>query len=155
MMSAAEVLSFGPYRLYPDSRLIEKDGVRMKLGSRALDILIVLARHSGNVVSAKELITRIWRGVIVSPGALRVQMNGLRKALGDGRNGVRYISNVTGLGYCFVAPIRVTSHIAQQAIPCKVDEAAALRVQELERQVQELQQMLWGRPPARHGGDRP
>ncbi len=111
-------------------------------GSRALDILIALTRHPGQLVSTRELITQVWRAVVVSPVALRVQMNALRKALGDGRNGVRYISNVAGMGYCFVAAIRVTSHAAQRAVACEADTVAASRVLELEQRIQELQQML-------------
>jgi hypothetical protein len=41
----------------------------------------------------------------VEEANLRVHVAGLRKALGDGRDGARYVANVTGRGYCFVAPV--------------------------------------------------
>lgn len=100
------IASFGPFRLSPAARSIEKEGVPLPLGHRALDILIVLVERADEIVSYRELISRVWRGLVVNPSNLRVHMTGLRKALGDGEGGVRYIANVAGQGYCFVAPIR-------------------------------------------------
>jgi predicted ATPase/DNA-binding winged helix-turn-helix (wHTH) protein len=105
------VASFGPFRLFPAERTLEKNGIPLVLGSRALDILIVLAERAGKIISARELIARVWRGLVVDPGNLRVHIAGLRKALGDGRQQTRYIVNVPGQGYSFVAPVeRLTAH---------------------------------------------
>ena len=104
--SDSGIASFGPFRLSPTRRELERDGVPLALGDRALDILIVLVERAGEIVSHKELIARVWRGLVVSPGNLRVHMTALRKALGDEAQNARYISNVSGQGYCFVAPVR-------------------------------------------------
>jgi predicted ATPase/DNA-binding winged helix-turn-helix (wHTH) protein len=104
-MAAAEVFSFGPYRLIPAKRLLLKDQEVVDVGNRAFDILVALTEAAGEVVSQKTLVARAWPNVVVGEGSLRVTIAGLRKALGDGQNGVRYISNVTGRGYCFVAQI--------------------------------------------------
>lgn len=109
--SNSTVLSFGPFRLSPATRTIERDGVRLAIGDRALDILIVLAESAGEVVSQKELMARVWRDLVVSPGNIRVHMTALRKALGEGENGLRYVENVVGQGYCFVAPVRRASAV--------------------------------------------
>lgn len=97
--------SFGPFRLSPAKREIERDGVPLALGDRAMDILIALVERPGEIVSHRDLIARVWRDLVVSPGNLRAHMSTLRKALGDGEGGARYIDNVTGQGYCFVAQI--------------------------------------------------
>jgi predicted ATPase/DNA-binding winged helix-turn-helix (wHTH) protein len=97
--------SFGPFELSATARTLKKNGVPLALGDRALDALIVLVEHAGAIVSHKELIARVWRDLVVEPGNLRVHMRTLRKALGDGEAGTRYIENVTGQGYCFVAPV--------------------------------------------------
>jgi predicted ATPase/DNA-binding winged helix-turn-helix (wHTH) protein len=99
------VASFGPYRLSPATREFERDGVPLALGDRALDILIALVDRAGEVVSHRDLIACVWRDLVVSPGNLRVHMSALRKALGDGEAGSRYIENVAGQGYCFVAQV--------------------------------------------------
>src|SRR6202041_3688028 len=82
-----------------------KAGEPIALGGRALDILIALAERPGEVVTHKELMSTVWPDVTVEEANLRFQMAALRKALGDGRDGARYVSNVAGRGYCFVASI--------------------------------------------------
>jgi predicted ATPase/DNA-binding winged helix-turn-helix (wHTH) protein len=113
-MNGAEngIASFGPFRLSAATREIERDGVPLTLGDRALDILIALVDHAGEVVSHRDLTVRVWRDLVVSPGNLRVHMSALRKVLGDGESGARYIENVTGQGYCFVAPVSRSDSIA-------------------------------------------
>ena len=100
-------LSFGPFRLYPVKRQLERAGVRVVLGSRALSILIVLVERAGELVEKNTLFKRVWGSAHVGDGALRVHLAALRKALGDGKEGARYIVNVMGRGYSFVAPIAV------------------------------------------------
>ena len=81
----------------------------MVLGARALDVLIALASHPNEVISKKDLLARVWPDVTVEEGSLRFHIAGLRKALGDGKDGARYITTVAGRGYCFVAPISRSS----------------------------------------------
>ena len=100
-----DVLSFGPFSLFAAERLLKKADEPIPLGDRALDILIALVERAGEVVTHKELISTVWPDVTVEDANLRAQIAALRKALGDGRDGARYVSNVAGRGYCFVAPI--------------------------------------------------
>jgi predicted ATPase/DNA-binding winged helix-turn-helix (wHTH) protein len=99
------IVSFGPFRLTAAERLLERNGVPLQLGSRALDILLVLVERAGEVVTKRELMSRVWPDIIVEEASLRVHVAGLRKALGEGQAGARYVSNIPGRGYCFVAPI--------------------------------------------------
>ncbi len=110
-----DVLSFGPFSLFATERLLEKGGEPIPLGGRAFDILIALAERAGEVVTHKELISTVWPDVTVEEANLRFQMAALRKALGDGRDGARYISSIAGRGYCFVAP--VTRSTAARTVP--------------------------------------
>ena len=104
-MTISDVISFGAYRLIPAERLLLRDAEPIDVGSRALDVLIALTEAAGEVVGQRELMARAWPRAVVGEGSLRVAVADLRKALGDGRNGIRYIANVTGRGYCFVAPV--------------------------------------------------
>jgi predicted ATPase/DNA-binding winged helix-turn-helix (wHTH) protein len=101
----ASGVAFGPFRLFAAERLLEKDGVALALSSRALDILTVLIERAGEVISKRDLMARAWPNLTVEESGLRMQIAGLRKALGDGQAGARYVSNVPGRGYCFVAPV--------------------------------------------------
>lgn len=107
-----DVAAFGPFRLFPKRRLVEKDGVPIGLSGRALDILILLTERAGEVVSKKDLTARVWPDVVVTEGSLRFHIGVLRKTLGDGQRGARYVTNVPGRGYCFVAPILQSDSIA-------------------------------------------
>ena len=100
----------------------------LALGDRAMDILIALAEHPGEIVSHRDLIATVWRDLVVSPGNLRVHMSALRKALGDGEGGARYIENVTGRGYCFVAQITHENHVATATPSAEFPDAARKRL---------------------------
>jgi len=100
-----DVICFGPFRLSTTERVLEKKGIPIRLGSRALDILIALVERPAEVVTKKELFARVWPDLVVDEGNLRYHVSALRKALGEGGSGTRYVTNVSGRGYCFVVPI--------------------------------------------------
>jgi predicted ATPase/DNA-binding winged helix-turn-helix (wHTH) protein len=77
----------------------------VRLGSRALDILTALVERPGELVTKDELVRRVWPTTFVEEGNLRVHVAALRRALGDGQAGNRYVANVPGRGYRFVASI--------------------------------------------------
>ena len=98
-------LQFGPFELSSRERVLRRDGVVLPLGSRALDILIHLAKRPGEVIAKQELIDHVWSDVTVEEGSLRVHVAAIRKALGDGQFGNRYIANIKGRGYSFVGTV--------------------------------------------------
>ena len=117
----AGIASFGPFSLHDKARLLERDGVPVKLGSRALDILWLLVSRAGDVVSKNELLAHAWPGLIVEEINLRVHIAEVRKALGDGKEGARYITNIPSRGYCFVAPVqRIAGASPAVSIPVQV-----------------------------------
>jgi predicted ATPase/DNA-binding winged helix-turn-helix (wHTH) protein len=99
------VLSFGRFELFPNERLLTADGVRVEIGARTLDTLIALASRPNQAVGKRQLMAEVWPDVTVDEGSLRFHVATLRKALGDGKNGARYIATLAGRGYCFVAPV--------------------------------------------------
>src|SRR5258706_4417740 len=104
-MPNAEVYTFGPYRLDPAARRLERAGEPVEVGSRALDILIALVRRAGSVVAQRELMSLVWRELVVEESNLRGHLMRLRKAIADGEAGARYVINVPGRGYSFVASV--------------------------------------------------
>jgi len=109
-------LKFGPFALSVSERVLRRDGVVLPLGSRALDILIYLSRHPGEVISKQKLLDHVWSDVTVEEGSLRVHVAAIRKALGDGKFGNRYIANIQGRGYSFVGTVAgVGSDVADTA----------------------------------------
>src|SRR5712691_5969659 len=99
-------ISFGPYRLLAAQRLLLERDQPVRLGSRAFDILAALVEHAGKVVGKEELIAWAWPKTYVEEANLKIQVSALRRALGDGQGGNRYVITVPGRGYNFVAPVR-------------------------------------------------
>jgi DNA-binding winged helix-turn-helix (wHTH) protein len=95
----------GPFCLSVAERTLKRAGEPVRVGSRAIEILIALVERAGEIVTHKELISMAWPHATVEEANLRVHIAALRKSLGGGMAGARYISNVVGRGYCFVAPV--------------------------------------------------
>ena len=74
------VFAFGPFRLHSAERLLLKENKPVRLGSRALEILITLVERAGEMVLKGQLIDRVWPDAMVDEAALRVHVAGLRKA---------------------------------------------------------------------------
>ena len=108
--AAPAKVSFGPFCLLPTQLLLREGDTPVSLGSRALEILIALLERRGELVSKQELMARVWPNVFVEPANLTVHMSALRRALRDGRDGHRFIVNIPGRGYCFVASVDVPGH---------------------------------------------
>ncbi len=98
------VFFFGSFELYPARRLLVKDGVTIKIGGRAFDLLIILVENAGRIVPNQELIARVWGKLIVVDTNIRVHVATLRRVLGDNRYDSRDIVHVARRGYIFVAP---------------------------------------------------
>jgi DNA-binding winged helix-turn-helix (wHTH) protein len=98
-------VSFGAFRLLPAQFLLLRGDEPVPLGSRAMHILFVLLERPGELVSKQDLMARVWPNLFVEPANLTVHISALRRALRDGRDGNRFVINVPGRGYCFVAPV--------------------------------------------------
>lgn len=101
--SQEDVFRFGPFELVPKRRWLSMKGRPVKIGSRALDLLVVLVENAGKVVGKRELILQVWGSVIVEDANLRVHISALRRLLGDDGVESRFIVHVARRGYIFVA----------------------------------------------------
>jgi predicted ATPase/DNA-binding winged helix-turn-helix (wHTH) protein len=117
LTSSAEVLAFGPFQFAKGARLLTRNGEPVELGGRALDLLAALLAQRGKVLSRRELLESVWPDVVVEDGSLRFHMASLRKVLGEGEDGARYISTQVGVGYAFVAPVQVIGGASVPASP--------------------------------------
>ena len=116
-----DVLSFGPFRLAAGERLLTSEGAPVELGARALEILIALVSTPNEVISKKDLLSHVWPDVTVEESTLRFHMASLRKTLGDGKDGARYITTVAGRGYCFVTPVSRSRNESEAAAAVTAD----------------------------------
>jgi DNA-binding winged helix-turn-helix (wHTH) protein len=94
--------------LLPAQFLLLEGAKPARLGGRALEILVVLLERPGELVSQQELVGRVWPNIFVKPANFTVHISALRRTLRDGRDGNRFIINVPGRGYIFVASVEVS-----------------------------------------------
>jgi len=109
-------LRFGRFSLDPARKVLLDDGRAVRLGGRALDLLIALVERAGEVVSHEELFAQVWPRTVVEESSLRVHMSMLRKALGDGPGNARYIASLPGRGYSFVMDVTEAPVVAEEPV---------------------------------------
>jgi predicted ATPase/DNA-binding winged helix-turn-helix (wHTH) protein len=98
-------LRFGRFRVFPKERALFEGDNPVRIGGRALEILIALLERPGHLLSKDELMERVWPKIFVQPSNLTVHMSALRRALKDGQDGTRWIVNTVGRGYAFVGNV--------------------------------------------------
>jgi len=106
-LTVERIIEFGQFTLQLPQRVLRRGEVRVRIGSRALELLMSLLDSAGTTMLKASLIARTWPNSVVEEGTLRVHISNLRKTLGDGQGQQRYIESVTGQGYRFVATVRV------------------------------------------------
>ncbi|MDB5481940.1 MAG: transcriptional regulator [Caulobacteraceae bacterium] len=106
---------FGEFEFAPGLRRLQRGGAVVELSSRAVDILAVLTERPGEVITKQELLARVWPDAVVVEAALRFHMVALRRALGDGEGGGRFITTASGRGYCFVGELESPPDAAESA----------------------------------------
>lgn len=111
-------ISFGEFCVYPGSRSLKLGQSEVPLGSRAFDLLLVLLRSRGSLVTKDEIVREVWPSTFVDESNLRFQMGVLRKALGEERDRIK---TIPGRGYIFIAddsdaplPVSPQEHVALQ-----------------------------------------
>ncbi|MBW9114605.1 helix-turn-helix transcriptional regulator [Rhizobium cauense] len=146
------VYSFGPFRLHPDRQLLVRDGIAVKLGGRAFELLHLLVRRNGEIVGKEDLTAAAWPGVFVHESNLKVNLHSLRRSLGDTQKQPEYIATIAGRGYRFVA--RVEIGFADEddfAISVEYSVSSTLPPQRevvgREMEIQHLLDLLFGKDP--------
>lgn len=97
---------FGPFRVDASERLLLRNGAPIPLTPKVFDLLLLLMRNLGNVLSKDEIMSKLWPDTIVEENNLTVNMSALRKALNDDSSQPQYIETIPRRGYRFVAEVR-------------------------------------------------
>ena len=106
LVPQAVAYAFGSFRLVPSQQLLLEGDRSIRIGSRALAILIMLVERAGEIVSKEQIFQQVWPDTIVEESNLRVHVTALRRALGERQGGARYVASIPGRGYQFVAHTR-------------------------------------------------
>lgn len=110
MSTGGRGLEFGDFRLDLEERALYRDGKRLAVTPKTLQLLTALAERRGRIVEKDELLDAVWSDSFVEPGNLTYTINVLRKALGDCKESPKYIETVPRRGYRFIAPVEEVCH---------------------------------------------
>jgi TolB-like protein/Tfp pilus assembly protein PilF len=103
-MTAGGRYEFRQYRLDTRGRLLYRNGQRVVLAPKAVDLLIALVEAQGEPVGKHELLERVWPNTVVEEGSLTSHISLLRRVLGEGAGGRGFIETIPKRGYRFVGP---------------------------------------------------
>lgn len=104
-MEAQRSFAFGPFVFHPLSRRLEQNGELVLLSSRAAELLLILLKRAGQLVTKDELQFAGWGNRAVAENNLTVHMAALRRVLRDGGEGEGHIRTEHGRGYRFITPV--------------------------------------------------
>jgi DNA-binding winged helix-turn-helix (wHTH) protein len=131
-----ELYEFGPFRVDPDKEILLRDGDPVPLTPKTFQILLVLVRHSREVVTKDDLMRAVWPDTFVEETNLTRNIFTLRKALGESPQDHQYILTVPGRGYRFAESVRlVPGH-----------EVSIVAANHTRAQVEIEETRPWGRP---------
>ena len=108
MNSSGHFYEFGPFRIDVANRLLFRERQPLALTPKAVEILIALVEHGGQLLKKDDLIKIVWPDRVVEEGNLTQNIYLLRKTLGDGSNGRNYIETVPRRGYRFIGEVRAS-----------------------------------------------
>lgn len=120
---------FGPFCLDPARRVLLRSAGSgsaqpVAIGERALDILLVLIEHAGQVVPKRFLLESVWPGGAVEDSNLTVQLSNLRRAVGLGASEPSLIKTVHGRGYLLTSPVCEVDALPMRVAITRPDKAA-------------------------------
>jgi len=105
-LQTKRIYEFGPFRLDAAEHLLLRDGVAVPLTPKSFDLLLALVERHGHLLEKDDLLKKVWPDTFVEEANLASNISQLRKAMGDGENGHRYIETAPKRGYRFVASVK-------------------------------------------------
>jgi DNA-binding winged helix-turn-helix (wHTH) protein/tetratricopeptide (TPR) repeat protein/energy-coupling factor transporter ATP-binding protein EcfA2 len=95
----------GAVLVQPDRLVVSLDGREIELEPRIMEVLVALADHAGEVVSAEQLLIEVWRGTFYGDNPVHKAIAHLRRVFGDDLKSPRYIETIRKRGYRLIARV--------------------------------------------------
>jgi Tol biopolymer transport system component/DNA-binding winged helix-turn-helix (wHTH) protein len=123
------IYEFDDFHLEPDQRKLVRGGQVVPLHGKAFEMLLVLIRNRGRLLTKEELFELVWPDQIVEESNLTVNMSAIRRALGERASHPRYIATISGQGYRFTGEVR---QFADETLTIERETFARLTVEQEE-----------------------
>jgi TolB-like protein/DNA-binding winged helix-turn-helix (wHTH) protein len=103
----SNVLKFGVFEVDLSTGELRKSGMRQNLSGQPFEVLRILLRNPGELVTREDLRHHVWpdNTFVDFDLALKRVVNRLREALGDSADNPRFIETIPRKGYRFIAPV--------------------------------------------------
>jgi DNA-binding winged helix-turn-helix (wHTH) protein/TolB-like protein/Flp pilus assembly protein TadD len=119
---------FDGFRINVSERLLQRGGTDVPLPPKVFDLLLTLVERHGQVVTKDQLIDEVWPDTIVEETNLKVYVSTLRKALGEGAEGPKFIETLPRRGYRFVAAVTRTAQAARPVPELIIEKQAVAHI---------------------------
>src|SRR5258708_6915813 len=96
---------FGEFRVNASERVLQRSGQDVPLPPKVFDLLLALVVRHGQVLTKDQLMSEVWPDTFVEETNLKVYVSTLRKALGEGAEGSKFIETLPRRGYRFVGAV--------------------------------------------------
>jgi TolB-like protein len=114
-MAPGRQYEFGAYHLDEQGGMLSREGDRVALPPKVVELLLALVQAAGRALTREELLQQLWPNTVVEEGSLTSHISVLRKALAEGTNGQQFIETLPKRGYRFVAPVKRTGSDASES----------------------------------------
>jgi predicted ATPase/DNA-binding winged helix-turn-helix (wHTH) protein len=98
---------FGPFLLDPQNRRLRRGGLRVRVTSKAFDLLVLLVEARDRVISRNEIFDRLWPDTAVEDNNLSQQVHRIRRLLGSDEAVGSPIATIAGRGFRFLWPVEL------------------------------------------------
>ncbi len=115
-LAAMSRFRVGPLLVQPDQLLIIHDGSEIALEPRMMEVLVALAEHAGEVISAEQLLIEVWRGSFYGDNPVHKAIAHLRRLVGDDSRAPRFIETIRKRGYRLIAKVSFPDDYRRAAI---------------------------------------
>lgn len=114
-----QTVRFGPFKVDLDAGRLVKHGIRIGLREQSFQVLALLLKRPGQIVTRDELRQKLWHDDVFVDfdKSLNTAVAHLRQALGDSADHPRFIETLPTRGYCFVAAVSTTLEATPATIP--------------------------------------
>src|SRR5438093_10275695 len=108
-VSPITIVRFGAFEVDLRAGELRKNGLKIKLQEQPFQVLAMLLRHPGEVVTREELQKTVWPAdtFVDFDRGLNKTINKIREALGDSADNPRFVETLPRRGYRFIAPVEV------------------------------------------------
>ena len=123
---------FDDFRLDVRKRQLLRESEVLALSPKAFDVLLVLVENAGKLLSKDDLFELVWQDQIVEESNLTVNMSAIRRALNESAKQPRYITTVSGEGYCFVGDVRDDAQDEEYVVESRTIKRVVVEQEEVE-----------------------